>query len=63
MCPNYVQAENIERIRKENKISYADGVKWVEDDVSGARQVYAEPMSWDPIRANYSSASDDSVIS
>ena len=31
-CQNYVKAENVERIKKENKISYAEAVRRVEDN-------------------------------
>lgn len=48
-CPNYVKAENVERIRKENKISYAEAVRSMEG-TSDARQVQAVSVSRDPTR-------------
>ena len=59
-CQNYVKAENVERIKKENKISYAEAARRVEESRLG-RQSAA--VDFAPFEKGHAIAvNDDSVL-
>ena len=62
-CQNYVKAGNVERVKKENKISYAEAARRVEENRVGSQiQSQSTAVARDVAKGHAIAVNDDSVL-